>query len=125
MFNSMKVLAHLTEMIRAAHPAPVIMTPEPLRARALVALLGGSLSQAVAIELKDRQPRKLDLIPGRPGEYRVAISQMGGIPVVLTEVSLGGQALHRGPAVGAEIVIGPQAVAQTLTLQLEALWWDS
>ena len=120
-----RTLAYLTEMIRAAHPAPI--SPEPRQhARVLVGVLGGATAFCKPIEL-GRQVQTItetfELY--RAGDYRVTLTQMGNVPIVLVGVSLGGRALLRGPSIGAEIVVAEADVRSVLVLEFQALWWGN
>ena len=118
-----RTLAYLTEMIRAAHPAPI--APEPRQhARALVGILGGATALCKPVELT----RQVQTITEtfhlyRAGDYRITVTQMGNVPVVLAGVTLGGRALLRGWSVGAEVVISEADVQSVLVLEFEAFWW--
>lgn len=123
LFDWGRLLAHLTEVVRAAHP-PAIVPEPPQHARALVGLLGGPTALCKPVEV-DRHVRAITetFQVHRAGDYRITVTQMGNVPVVLSSVSLGGIALLRGPSIGAEVVIREADIHSALILEFEALWW--
>lgn len=125
LFDWGQLLAHLTEMIRAAHPAPLGVPWEPRQqARALVGVLGSPFVHSKAIELHaGMNPIVESFRLGRAGNYRVVMTQMGNVPVVISRITLAGTTLCLGYCIGAEIVVRSEDANKLLELEFEALWW--
>jgi hypothetical protein len=103
-----------------------LLLQPPMYARALVGLVGGRTAECAAIEILPGEERVYKHFKfERPGTYRVVMTQMGGVPVVLTGMHLGEPILLKGPSLGAEIVVRPEDTHLTLALSLEALWWPT
>jgi hypothetical protein len=111
-------------MIRIARPV-VLTVPEPKQqARALVGLLGGPTAECCAVELtSDIASVTKEFHLSQAGDYRIVLTQMGNVPVVVSAVRLGPYCLLSGVSIGAEIVISPKQHHLTLILEFKALWW--
>lgn len=124
LFDWGRLLAHLTEMVRAAHPPAVVASEPKQQARVLVGLLGAPFAECKAVQVAYNIATVTEVFQvRRAGDYRIILTQMGNVPVVLSSIELGGVCLLRGASIGAELVVKEAQANQNLILEFRALWW--
>lgn len=97
--NLSHLLSHITAMIEAAHPKPVVAPVAPPRlCRALLGVDDGKTEFGRAFELGPNKEQGWGCRALRSGEHIISMTQLGNVPMVLRCVSCQGIAVLSGTA---------------------------
>ncbi len=114
--NFSHLLSHITAMIEAAHPKPVV-APQRL-CRALLGIDDGRIEVGRVFDLSPNKEDGFHWKLCHGGECIISLTQLGNVPIVLRTVSCQGMAILSGAAlkvrfeakVGDEVDIGVRAL---------------
>lgn len=114
--NLSHLLSHITAMIEAAHPKPVV-APQRL-CRALLGIDDGRTEVGRVFDLAPNKEDGFHWRMHRTGDCVVSLTQLGNVPIVLRTVSCQGVAILSGAALkvrfeaklGDEVDVGVRAL---------------